>query len=219
MLLPFIDELSRSPAILERVKAILGEDLLVWNATLFAKEPHSKSFISWHQDLTYWGLEDAHEVTAWIALTEVSTANGCMKFVPGSHKQDIVPHVDKFDEHNLLSRGQEIAVEVDEDNAAHVELAAGEMSLHHGKLFHGSSSNETDDRRIGLAIRYIPTSLRQTIEEKPFARLAAGEDWFGHYRLFDGPSDVLDDRDVEIVLEHIRIQEQFLYAGTDRERA
>lgn len=217
--LPFFDELARSPEVVEPVKALLGDDVLIWNATLFAKEAHSQSYISWHQDLTYWGLSEAHEVTAWIALSEVSTANGCMKFIPGSHTQDIVPHVDTFDANNLLSRGQEIAVDVDEDEAVHVELAAGEMSLHHGKLFHGSSVNRTAQRRIGLAIRYIPTSLKQTIDEKPFARLACGTDRFGHYRLLDPPRGVLDDADVATLQEHIRIQEQFLFAGAEGARS
>jgi len=211
--LDFVDELARLPTIVEPVSTILGNNVLLWNATFFIKEAQSPSYISWHQDLKYWGLDDSHEVTAWLALTDVTTATGCMKFIAGSHQHDMVDHVDTFETDNLLSRGQEIAVDVNEDEAVHVELKPGQMSLHHGKLFHGSSPNTTNDRRIGLALRYISTDMQQTAELKPYAKLVAGEDTHGHFRLLNAPSGVLSAQDIEFARENIEIQEQFLYAG------
>jgi len=211
--LDFVDEISRLPSIVEPVGAILGDDVILWNASLFVKEPRSKSYISWHQDLTYWGLDEAQEVTAWIALSDVTTANGCMKFVAGSHKESIAEHVDTFADDNLLSRGQEIAVEVDEDEAVHVRLNPGEMSLHHGQLIHGSSPNETDDRRIGLALRYIHAGMRQQSEERPYARLITGEDRHGHFDLQDRTRGVLEPADIERARENVRIQNAFLFGG------
>ena len=117
-LIPFVDEITRSEAVLDRVTQILGPNILVWNSSFFIKEPGTKDFISWHQDLTYWGLTDSHEVTAWIALSQASIQSGCMKFIPGSHTGSIVEHKDTFDENNLLSRGQELAVEMDEADAS-----------------------------------------------------------------------------------------------------
>lgn len=216
--LDFADEIARLPSIVNPVTEILGENVLLWNATFFIKEAQSPSFISWHQDLKYWGMDEHHEVTAWLALTNVTTATGCMKFVPGSHTLDMVEHVDTFEEDNLLSRGQEIAVDVNEDEATHVQLKPGEMSLHHGKLFHGSSPNTTDDRRIGLALRYISTDMKQTADLKPYAKLVAGEDTYGNFQLMGSPSGVLSDDDVKIAYENIQIQEQFLFAGTNLER-
>jgi non-heme Fe2+,alpha-ketoglutarate-dependent halogenase len=84
-----------------------------------------------------------------------------MKVVPGAHKLDQVPHHDTFRAKNLLSRGQEIMVDVDECQARMLRLAAGEMSLHHLRLIQGSDRNPSDLRRIGFAIRYIPTTVRQ----------------------------------------------------------
>jgi len=214
--LDFADEIARLPSIIKPVTEILGNDVLLWNATFFVKEAQSPSYISWHQDLKYWGMEDSHEVTAWIALTNVTTATGCMKFVAGSQKLDMVEHIDTFNDNNLLSRGQEIAVDVKEEEAVHVELKPGEMSLHHGKLFHGSSPNETDDRRIGLALRYISTNMSQSSGVKPYAKLVSGEDRFGHFQLLDSPNGVLNEKDVAIAHENIRIQKQFLFEGTDR---
>ncbi len=147
---------AANPMILDCVESILGPDILMWGCEYFIKEPHTHKIVSWHQDLTYWGMDGSdHEVTAWVALSPATEASGCMKFVPGSHKQQIVPHTDTFSEDNLLSRGQEIAVDVDEADAIAAALQPGEMSLHHGRLFHASGPNTTDERRIGLVMRYI----------------------------------------------------------------
>lgn len=217
-LLPFVDEICRLPQITERVSQILGPDLLVWNAGFFIKEPHTADFISWHQDLTYWGLDDSHEVTAWVALSPSTIESGCVKFVAGSHKQDLLEHRDTFDSNNLLSRGQELAVEVNESDATSVILAPGEMSLHHGKVFHGSHANQSDDRRIGLAIRYIATDMRQTIDEKTTAKLVAGQDNHGHFRLIDKPRGVVDAEDLASVKHNLEVQRQFLFAGVPDEK-
>jgi len=171
--LPFVDEITRSPNVLEPVKAILGPNILVWNASFFIKEAQTDDFISWHQDLTYWGLTDSHEVTAWIALSPSTIESGCVKFVPGSHTSSIVEHKDTFHENNLLSRGQELAVDVDENDAVNVVLKPGEMSLHHGQVFHGSHNNQSTQRRIGLAIRYITPDMKQTTDDKTYATLVA----------------------------------------------
>jgi len=216
--LDFADEIARLPSIVDPVTEILGDDVLLWNATFFVKEAMSPSYISWHQDLKYWGLDESHEVTAWLALTDVTTATGCMKFVAESHKQDMVDHVDTFHDDNLLSRGQEIAVDVNEDEAVHVELKPGEMSLHHGKLFHGSSPNKTNDRRIGLALRYISTNMRQSADLKPHAKLVSGSDQYGHFHLMEPPMGVLHEKDLAIADENVKIQEQFLFAGTKLDR-
>ncbi len=216
-LIPFVDEITRSEAVLSNVRQILGPNILVWNSSFFIKEPHTKDFISWHQDLTYWGLTDNHEVTAWIALSQASVQSGCMKFVPGSHAGSIVEHRDTFDEHNLLSRGQELAVDVDEANAVNVVLEPGEMSLHHGQVFHGSNANQSSDRRIGLAIRYITPDMKQSIDEKTNATLVAGVDEFNHFNLRSAPRVILHTDDLKEVKRDIAVKEKFLMAGVERQ--
>ena len=114
-LLPSFDGLVRNEKLLAAASQVLGPDLLVWSADLFIKEAHSAKVVTWHQDLTYWGLDDMEETTGWVALSPSTVASGCMRFVPGSHRHRIVPHVDTFAADNLLSRGQEIAVDVDVD--------------------------------------------------------------------------------------------------------
>lgn len=175
--IPLLANIARTASVLDAVESILGPDLLVWSCELFIKEAGSEKIVSWHQDLTYWGMgETDDEVTAWIAFSDVSERAGCMRFVPGSHKLRIQPHNDSFSDDNLLSRGQEVAVEVDENDAVSDALAPGEMSLHHGRLFHASGPNRSDDRRIGMAIRYVTPSVEQTIAARDYAMLVRGAD-------------------------------------------
>jgi hypothetical protein len=98
-----------------------------------------------------------------------------MQYIPGTHLVEQLPHLDTFHRDNLLSRGQEIAVEVDRSKALGIALQAGEMSIHHIKLVHGSEPNRSADRRIGFAIRYIPTYVRQT-KVRDSAMLVHGSD-------------------------------------------
>lgn len=181
LVLPFVDEISRLPAITDAVAEILGPDLLALDTPFFIKEANTTSFVSWHQDLHYWGIEGDEEVTAWVALSPASSQAGCMRFVAGSHKQK-VEHRDTFNEDNLLSRGQEVAVDVDDSDATDAELKPGQCSLHHGRVFHASNPNGTGDRRIGLAIRYIPAHATQTPGAEMAAMLVRGEDRYGHFR-------------------------------------
>lgn len=202
--LGFVDEICRSPAVTDPVAVLLGDDLLVMACSFFIKEPKTTSYVSWHQDLHYWGLEGDDEVTAWVALSPSTRKAGCMRFVAGSHR-DIVDHRDTFHQDNLLTRGQEIAVEVDEADAVDVVLAPGEMSLHHGRVFHASERNGSDDRRIGLAIRYVPTRMKQMADAALCATLVRGEDRFGHFYLVEGGSGLLSEADIA---RHVEVSDR-----------
>jgi chlorinating enzyme len=143
VLFSWIDEMIRHPRILDAVEDLLGPDILCWNTSFFIKEAHDPGFVSWHQDATYWGLSSSDVATAWVAMSPANTVSGCMKFVAGTHLKQ-VDHADTFDKNNLLTRGQEIAVTVNETQAVHVELKPGQASLHHVLLFHGSEPNRSD---------------------------------------------------------------------------
>jgi non-heme Fe2+,alpha-ketoglutarate-dependent halogenase len=215
LLFTWLADLVRHPALLDAVESVLGPDLLCWNSSFFTKEARSPGYVSWHQDATYWGLSEPDVVTAWVAFTESTPANGNMRVIPGSHRTPVA-HVDTFHLDNLLSRGQEITVEVDEARAVDIVLAPGEMSLHHVLMVHGSGANPSDDRRIGYAIRYVPTRVRQTSGVRDSATLVRGEDAFGH---FDHEPAPRHDMDPELVAVHAEITERqvkILYRGTER---
>lgn len=138
-----------------------------------------------------------------------------MKFVPGSHKKQLVPHKDTFDENNLLTRGQEIAVEVNEEDGVDAVLETGQASMHHGHLFHASGPNTTNDRRIGSAIRYIKPSMKQRSGDRALVALVAGEDRFGHFTIAEPPKGRLLDEDFERCLSDLEIKKRVLYEGAE----
>ena len=176
LVIPLLANIARTPAILDVVEDILGPNLLVWSVEVFIKEPGDGTHVSWHQDITYWGMGTTdEEVTAWLALSDVSVAAGCMRFIPGSHKGHIVDHTDTFADDNLLSRGQHIA-NMDETAAVPGPLEPGEISLHHGRTFHASALNRSGDRRVGVAIRYVTPGVRQGDMGRDYAMLVRGQD-------------------------------------------
>jgi non-heme Fe2+,alpha-ketoglutarate-dependent halogenase len=216
LLFPWLADLVRQARILDAVEDLYGADLLCWNTNFFIKEARNPAFVSWHQDSTYWGLSAPDVVTAWVALTPSNLANGAMAVLPGSHARDQIPHRDTFDRHNLLTRGQEVAVEIDPARAIALELEPGEMSLHHVRLVHGSPPNPSADRRIGFAIRYIPTRVHQLVGEDS-ATLVRGTDRFRKFEHEPRPTEELAP---EFVALHKRITERsakILYRGTQVE--
>ncbi len=216
LLFTWADELIRHPKILDAVEDILGPNLLVWSSSFFNKEARDPSFVSWHQDSTYWGLSHPDIVTAWVAFTVSNVANGCMRAIPGSHLKDQLPHKDTFAQNNLLTRGQEVMVEIDGSEAVDFSLAPGELSLHHVRIVHGSEPNPSDDRRIGFAIRYVPTYVRQTAGPRDTAMLVRGVDTYNHFEYEPRPKS---DMDAEAVAFHGRVVEetnQILYRGSNK---
>jgi len=174
------NQLIRHPKILMEVEKVIGPNILCWGSEFFTKEAQTDNFVSWHQDATYWGLGNDDIVTVWLALSTSNVESGCMRVVAGSHKK-AVAHDEKNEEDNLLSRGQEISVEVNEDEAVNVELKPGQASLHHVLIFHGSKPNLSDDRRIGFVIRYLPTHLRPE-GDIDGATLVKGVDRFNYFK-------------------------------------
>lgn len=187
LLFTWLNDLIRHERILDAVEDILGPDILCWGTSFFIKEPRNPAFVSWHQDSTYWGLDPADIVTAWVALSDSTTENGAMRVVPQSHTMAQIPHQDTFRSDNLLSRGQEVMVDVDASGADTLTLKAGEMSLHHVRLIHGSEPNPSDQRRIGFAIRYLPTHVRQIAGSHDWATLVRGVDRHGNFELEPRP--------------------------------
>ena len=214
LLFTWAGALVRHPRILDAVEDLIGPDILCWTTNFFIKEPRDPAFVSWHQDSTYWGLEPHDVVTAWLALSDAPVESGAMKFLPGSHLRDQIPHRDTYHKDNLLTRGQEVAVDVDERQAIDVPLKAGEISLHHIRLVHGSKPNTTGNRRIGLAIRYIPTYVRQT-KVADSATLVRSVDRFGSFEPEPAP---VADLDAAALAAHKRVMEKQIatyYSGTD----
>jgi non-haem Fe2+, alpha-ketoglutarate-dependent halogenase len=174
--------LATEPAVLDAVEEVLGPDLLIAGSLVLCKYPRDPAFVAWHQDNFYSNLHLTPSLSAWIALRDSTTENGCMRVVPGSHRDGVLPHEEKGNANNLLKQGQEIQVAVNEADAVDVVLRAGEMSLHHAAIIHGSRPNRSDTQRLGFIIRFVTSAYDLASQQTPFI-LARGRAEQGNFRL------------------------------------
>ncbi len=215
LLFKWLDDLIRDPRVLDPVEQLIGPDILCWSTIFWIKDAGSKSFVSWHQDNTYWGLSSRNVVTAWFAISHASLEAGCMRVMPGTHSGDTLVHEDTEDADNMLTRGQTIR-SIDEARAVSMPLHAGEMSLHNYCLAHGSGPNLSDDRRIGVSMHFMPPQTQQVVGHWDCAALVRGRDDHGHFAPTPVPSQ---DFDPEAVAFHARAagaMRDVLYAGARR---
>jgi hypothetical protein len=208
LLFKWLDDLIRDPRVLDPVEDLIGPDILCWNTLFWIKEPQSPSFVSWHQDIHYWGLEGGEVVTAWLALSPATPESGCMRVLPGSHIGEIMAHEDRYHARNMLTRGQEISDAIDETKAVPMPLQPGEMSVHDVRLAHASGPNRSEDRRIGVSLHFMPTRTRQSLGDWDSAALVRGSDDYGNFHHtpvfasdFDGAAVAFHDRATRAVRE------------------
>ena len=215
LLFRWLAEFIRSPRVLDPVEDILGPNIMVWSTDWWLKEANSPSYVSWHQDSQYWGLDSTKLITLWVALSPASVASGCMRYLLGSHLGPDLPHRETYHDDNMLTRGQEITEGIDEARAVNVELAPGEGSIFAFRIAHASHPNRSADRRIGLAIRFIPPDARQTRSDHDSAALVRGVDTHGHFELEPEPACDFDPRAVEFHRWSEEERRKILYHGTD----
>jgi non-haem Fe2+, alpha-ketoglutarate-dependent halogenase len=195
LMLPWVYQMASHPRVLDAVEGAIGPNLLVWGSDWFVKFARDPAFISWHQDGAYWGLNPPKVTTAWIALSASTQQNGCMRVMPGTQRMQL-PQRETYALDNALSRGQEIALEVDEAKAVAMTLEAGEMSLHHIGIAHGSRANSSDQPRIGIAIRYIAPEVVQQGAERQIVQLVRGKDEYGHFEIVAPPADAVSAAEI-----------------------
>jgi non-haem Fe2+, alpha-ketoglutarate-dependent halogenase len=181
---PWAYRLASHEAVLDAVEGVLGPDLLIDGNLVFYKAPRDPRYASWHQDSVYSGWHLTPSVSAWIALTPSERANGCMRVIPGSHKQGLLEHENIQDPNLLNRRGERLRMDVDESQAVDVVLRPGEMSLHHTNIVHGSSPNTSDGPRIGFIVRFV-TNL-STNRDRQMMRVRGDADC-SHLRLVEPP--------------------------------
>jgi non-haem Fe2+, alpha-ketoglutarate-dependent halogenase len=203
LLFKWVNEIVNNKTILDAIEDILGPNILCWSSNFFIKEANDNTFVSWHQDSRYWGLEPDNVITAWLALSDANIKTGPMEVIPKSHKWNNLDHKETFNKNNLLSRGQELDINLSNYDSVVMPLNAGEISLHHVKLAHSSKINITQDRRIGIAIRYTTPEVRQTkvIDTKDSALLVRGEDKYMNFihevsPKFDLDSDAIENHKI-----------------------
>ncbi len=212
---PVFDQVVHNSKILDVVEDIIGKNILVGGTTLFIKEPDNKGFVSWHQDAKYIGFEPYNWVTAWLAITDSNEENGCMRMYSGSHKEKIQEHKDTFNKNNLLTRGQTVKNVALSKTVPNI-LKAGQLSLHHPMIIHGSGFNKSNSRRIGFVIQsYIGTNVDQVIG-KVYVQQARGKDLFKHHEHTTRPVALMDKEDVVLRKKANKELSKIFYNGAKR---
>ena len=211
---PKLDSIVHNSKILDAVESIIGKNILVCSTTLFIKNPNQEGFVSYHQDAKYIGLEPQNWVTAWVALTDSFEENGCMKMWPKSHLE-IKNHNEKFDRGNLLTRGQTVE-NIPENEIELVELKAGQMSLHHPRIVHGSGINKSNDRRIGFVIQsYIGTNVKQTLG-KNSVQIARGVDNFNYHEVIKRTEELMGEENISLRNRENEYLQEIFYKGANQ---
>ncbi|MCH2357587.1 MAG: phytanoyl-CoA dioxygenase family protein [Pseudomonadales bacterium] len=212
-----LDEIVHHEEVLDAVECLIGPDIILTTTVLFIKEANTAHHVTYHQDATYMGLEPQDGVTAWIALTESTRENGCVRMIPASHQGGIQPHIDTFGEDNILTRGQQID-DIDDERALDIELEPGQMSLHHCRTVHGSRPNKTSNRRIGIALQaFVHPSTHQVYGED-YALLVRGRDDYGNFSKGPRPKTEMDLGNVRFRDNANARLSQILYAGAEKQR-
>lgn len=199
---PWVHELATNPAVLDAVAGLLGPNILCFGSRPWNKPPHDNAFTSWHQDNAYFGLSPHEELTTWTAITKADPENGCLRYIPGSHRWPDQKHRETHDPKNMLSRGQSI-VDIEESQAVDVILNAGETAIHHERTVHSSGGNRSAGRRLGYSIFYIPTHVQSTIGRRG-ALLVRGVDNYGYWDADPVPRFDLDPVGIEASKAYLR---------------
>ena len=144
--------------ILESVAQLIGEDIIVWGSAFFCKKGVGGKKTPWHQDAAYWPIVPMAASTVWIAFDHSTPDNGCMRVIPGSHKERRL-----FSHHTSSADDIVLKQELSEDElptAAPVDiiLEPGMVSFHDPFILHAAEPNNSGARRGGLTFRYLPTT-------------------------------------------------------------
>ncbi|MGY9075189.1 MAG: phytanoyl-CoA dioxygenase family protein [Acidimicrobiales bacterium] len=215
LLFKWVDDIMRNKQLVDAVEDLIGPDILCWNTIFWIKEARTPTYVGWHQDLKYWGLDNDELVSVWVALSPATEASGCMSVLPGSHLE-LLDHDETYHGDNMLTRGQELKIDVGGRDPVAMPLKPGQASFHNVKSAHGSGPNDTDDRRIGLSMHYMPTHTRQTVTDWDSAALVRGADSYHHFEHCPQPRYDLDPVAVEFHQRAGKALREIVYAGADQ---
>ena len=216
LLFPWVDALTRHPALLDAVEAILGPDLICWNASFRNKKRRSPTYAGWHQDTRYITVRPPG-VIAVVALTPANAQSGTVRVIPGSNNWDVLPHRDTHDKDSLLTRGQYITAEFDTSKAVDLALRPGEVGFFDHNTVHSSGANESDDRRLIMLLGFFATRSKPLDGKRVTAFTVRGHDAYGHFDLDRRPVEDYGPGEIAAHRAAVEVQSQnVLFAGSDR---
>ncbi|MEM7028882.1 MAG: phytanoyl-CoA dioxygenase family protein [Chloroflexota bacterium] len=171
---PFMHRLVCDDRLLDIVEQFIGPNIAMFGAHYIAKRPHKGQAVGWHQDGSYWPLEPMEVTTLWLAGNPSSKENGCMRVIPGSQNDRLLKprEMIEVDTDDFVLNRAIHPSQIDDSDAVDIELNAGDVSMHNPNIIHGSNANTSDEWRVGLTLRYIPTStwVKRETQENIFCR-------------------------------------------------
>jgi ectoine hydroxylase-related dioxygenase (phytanoyl-CoA dioxygenase family) len=193
LILRWVAELASEEVLLDVIEELIGPNILLWNAFLAVKPPHSTANFGWHQDATYWPVSPMDQIaTAWVALSPVNRFCGGMQMVQGSHLLGAIPHEETYDETSMLRRGQRALNPIDNNRVVNIELNPGQASIHHTLTLHGSGANESDMWRLGVGFNYVTSEVKPLPGYKDSATLLRGSAHGSGFVLTEKPKSDLN---------------------------
>ena len=164
---PFWMRLVSDPRLVDIAAAIVGPDVALFAADYIAKPPGTGQKVAWHQDASYWPLEPMWVVTLWVAYTQSTPQNGCVRVIPGTQHMALQPrNPEEQDIEGEMLRGMDQNL-ISDQKAVDFVLEPGDVSLHHPLIIHGSNANTSAVWRRGGTYQYIPTTTKVTKEDWP----------------------------------------------------
>lgn len=151
--------LVTDPALVAIARAFLGPNIACFTSHYISKPPGDGQAVLWHQDCAYWNLQPMEALTIWLAVDDSDSDNGCLRMIPGSHRGEMCAMVSRNDVPNMLFSSV-APDQVDDSGAVDIQLKAGDVSVHHPLIVHGSEANRSARRRCGLDIGYIRATTR-----------------------------------------------------------
>ena len=156
-------EFSADPNLLDMAEQLIGPDIILWGTNLFHKPPENSHHnggrrIPFHRDGRYWPIEPLKTMTVWIAIESTNRANGCLQVIPNSHlTKQVGNHYTSSNPTDAIPETLD-SREFDPNKSVYLELEAGQMVLFDVFTIHGSDANVSINRRIGYAMRYMPST-------------------------------------------------------------
>jgi ectoine hydroxylase-related dioxygenase (phytanoyl-CoA dioxygenase family) len=162
---PAFHDLLWNPAFLVPASQLLGGSVRFWHDQLFCKPARHGGVVAWHQDYSYWTRTTpmAH-LTCWIALDDVTRENGCLQYVPGSHRWPLMPITGLAGDMDAIRRALTPS-QRDEFVPIPIELRCGEAAFHHPLMVHGSEANGSDRPRRGAVLNVVLDGVRSASDQ------------------------------------------------------
>lgn len=185
VLFPFVDEISRSPKLIEYLTELIGPNFHCWDTLFWVKHPGDGKDVSFHQDATYWNFDKKHlAITVWFAFDDVFEEHGSIEYVQGSHHAFQRQHNDIKTDSNLLMRGQTVDGTVPKERIK-TQVPAGHVLIHHPYIIHGSSTNCASTPRVAMGMIFASTECKPMLNVSPESTImVAGTDEY-NYMLHD----------------------------------